>query len=331
MPQIAVVILNWNGRKLLQEFLPSIVMYSQLATIYVADNASSDDSIAYIAANFPTVKIVKNSGNYGYAGGYNRALVHVEEPYLVLINSDVQVTENWLLAPLQLLEQQPQIAIIQPKILDYKNPTKFEYAGAAGGFIDKYGFPYCRGRVFDTIEVDTGQYDASTPIFWASGACFFIRKSVFEDLQGFDTDFFAHQEEIDLCWRAKNSGYQVHYCGLSTVYHLGGGTLAYQNSRKTYLNFRNSLYMLLKNLPASQLIIIIFTRLCMDGLAGIKMLLDGKPKHCWAVIHAHFSFYKRARRFYNKRKGKQSTEYYHTSSIVLQYFIKKRREFNNLI
>ncbi len=331
MSKIAIVILNWNGQKLLEEFLPSVVKYSESATVYLADNASTDESISYVLNHFPTVKIIRNNDNYGYAQGYNRALKDLEEPYFALVNSDVEVTANWLTPIVDLFEKRTDVSIIQPKILDYKDKSKFEYAGAAGGFIDSYGFPYCRGRVFNSIETDKGQYNDIVPIFWASGACFFIRKSTFEELNGFDVDFFAHQEEIDLCWRAKNEGYQILYCGTSTIYHVGGATLDYQNSRKTYLNFRNSLFMLLKNLPRKVCFRIIFLRLCLDGLAGIKFLFEGKPKHCFAIIQAHFGFYKKAGHFYKKRTTKQVASYYSCKSIAKQYFLGKRKKYNEII
>lgn len=331
MPQIAIVILNWNGKKLLEQFLPSIVEYSTDASIYVADNASTDDSIDYIKNHYPSVKIISNDANYGYAMGYNVALKEVDEPYLALVNSDIEVTENWLLPIIELFDQKQDIAIIQPKILDYKDKSKFEYAGAGGGYIDRFGFPFCRGRIFDTLETDLGQYNDTLPIFWASGACFFIRRNIFEQLQGFDVDFFAHQEEIDLCWRAKNHGYQVYYCGQSTVYHVGGATLDYQNPRKTYLNFRNSLFMLLKNLPRKNLFLMIFIRLCLDGVAGIKFLFQGNPKHCIAVIQAHFDFYKKAKCFFKKRAPRQQDDYYYCQSIAKQYFLEKKNYFKQIL
>ena len=274
--EIAVVILNWNGLKLLEQFLPSVIQYSPQASIYVADNASTDNSISFVKDNFPTVKIIINKMNFGFAQGYNEALKHIDSEIYALVNSDVEVTENWLKPIIETFENEPKTAIIQPKILDFKRKEYFEYAGAAGGFIDKYGYPFCRGRIFDTLEKDNGQYDDNCKIFWASGACFFIRSSVFKNLNGFDTDFFAHQEEIDLCWRANNKSYVIKYNSQSAVYHLGGATLQKVNSKKTELNFRNSLLMLTKNLPKKQLFSVIFIRLVLDGIAAIQFFFSGK-------------------------------------------------------
>ena len=283
--KIAVVILNWNGKKLLRQFLPSIIQFSENAVIYVADNASTDDSIEVIKREFPTVKIIQNKDNYGFAKGYNEALQFVDEPYYALVNSDVEVTKNWLNPIYELFEKDTKIAIIQPKILDFKKKTHFEYAGAAGGFIDKYGYPFCRGRIFETLEEDKGQYNDETEIFWATGACFFIRKDVYHELKGFDADFFAHQEEIDLCWRAFNLGYKTKYTSKSVVYHVGGATLDAANPMKTYLNFRNSLYMLVKNLPIGELFLVIFMRMILDGIAALKFLVQGKmPKSIGKAI-----------------------------------------------
>lgn len=330
MKKIAVVILNWNGAKLLEQFLPSVVAFSDEAKIYVADNASTDTSLEVIKNQFPSITIIQNDDNYGFAKGYNVALQNIEEEYLCLLNSDVEVTQNWLTPILSLFENNPEIGIIQPKILDYKNKAYFEYAGAAGGFIDKFGYPFCRGRIFDTIEKDNGQYDDEQTIFWASGACFFIRRTIFNQLKGFDDDFFAHQEEIDLCWRAFNLGYKAKYSTNSVVYHVGGATLNEGNPRKTFLNFRNSLLMLLKNLPENQLFFIILSRLCLDGLAGIQFIFKGKFKHCFAIIKAHFSFYSLINKTLKKRKQSQSQNYYQTKSIVYQYFIKNGKVFDNI-
>lgn len=331
MNKIAVVILNWNGAKLLEQFLPSIIAFSDEATIYVADNASSDDSIAVIKKQFPSVKIIQNNNNFGFANGYNLALKDIEEDYYALVNSDVEVTENWLLPILSIFEKEPETGIIQPKILDFKNKENFEYAGAAGGFIDQFGYPFCRGRIFNSIEKDKQQYDDEKEIFWASGACFFIRKAVFRKLNGFDGDFFAHQEEIDLCWRAFNLGYKVKYTYKSLVYHIGGATLDNSNPKKTFLNFRNSLLMLLKNLPKNKLFPIIFSRLLLDGLAGIQFIFQGKFKHLFAILKAHFYFYHLIFRNLKKRNSSQLSNYYKSKSIVFNYFIRNGKVFDDVI
>lgn len=329
MKKIAVVILNWNGLKLLEEFLPSIVRFSAEATIYVADNASTDDSISFVKSAFPSIKIIQNTSNFGFAKGYNEALKFVEEDFYALVNSDIEVTENWLTPILEIFENQPETAIIQPKILDYKNKEMFEYAGAGGGFIDKYGFPFCRGRIFQSLEKDESQYNDEIEIFWASGACFFIRKEIFRKLNGFDEDFFAHQEEIDLCWRAFNLNYKVKYTGKSTVYHVGGATLKESNPHKTFLNFRNSLWMLTKNLPKKKLFPILFLRLSLDGQAGIHFAIQGKFTHLWAVLKSHFYFYLYLFKFLKKRESNQYANYYKVNSIVYYHFIKKGKVFDS--
>ena len=324
--KIAVVILNWNGKALLEKFLPSVVAYSKEATVYVADNASTDDSVAFVKANFPEIKIILNTENGGYAKGYNDALQHVDEEIFCLLNSDIEVTPNWLSPILQEFKTNPKTSIIQPKILDYKNKSHFEYAGAAGGFIDKYGYPYCRGRIFDTIEKDKNQYQDTT-IFWASGACFFIRKEIFKTLQGFDESFFAHMEEIDLCWRAFNLNHTTKYISASTVYHVGGATLQSSNPKKTYLNFRNSLFTLTKN-ASGNLFLLIFTRLVLDGVAAIKFLLQLKITHILAIFKAHLSYYIALPRLLKERKKlPKKKDYYHTKSIVFSYFIKGNKTF----
>jgi GT2 family glycosyltransferase len=327
LKKIAVVILNWNGAKLLEQFLPSVVQYSDEAKIYVVDNASTDRSIALLKDQFPSVTVIQNDGNYGFAKGYNVGLQQIEEDYYALVNSDIQVTENWLAPILSIFATDSSVGIIQPKILDYKNKAYFEYAGAAGGFIDQFGYPYCRGRIFETIEKDTGQYDDEVEIFWASGACFFIRKEIYQRLSGFDDDFFAHQEEIDLCWRAFTLGYKAKYTFKSTVYHVGGATLNESNPKKTFLNFRNSLLMLTKNLPENKLVPILFTRLVLDGLAGVQFIFKGKFVHCWAIIKAHFAFYSLINKNLKKRKGKSINTYYHSKSVVYSYFIKNGTVF----
>lgn len=325
--KIAVVILNWNGKKLLETFLPSVMQHSPEASIYVADNASTDDSVAFVKAHFPNITVIQNHSNLGFAGGYNEALQKVDADIYALVNSDIEVTPNWLQPIIDKFQNETKTAIIQPKILDYKNKAFFEYAGAAGGFIDQYGYPFCRGRIFETIEKDTHQYDDETDIFWASGACFFIRKEVFHELHGFDADFFAHQEEIDMCWRAFNLGHQIKFTSKSVVYHLGGATLQQGNPRKTFLNFRNSLLMLVKNLPKSNLFQILLIRLVLDGVAGIQFFLKGKPLHTWAIVKAHFSFYSLFCKNYKKRSNQQLPNYYITKSIIYRYFIQNNSIF----
>ena len=328
----AVVILNWNGKKLLEQFLPSIVNFSSKeAEIYVADNASSDDSLQFVREFFPSVKIIENQTNEGFAKGYNDALQLIEANIYCLINSDIEVTENWLTPVLELFAKEKNTAIIQPKLLDYKNKTKFEYAGAAGGFIDLYGYPYCRGRIFWDLEKDNSQYNDIAPIFWASGACFFIRSKVYHQLGGFDEDYFAHQEEVDLCWRTKNAAYDVKYVGTSTVYHVGGATLQESNPRKTYLNFRNSLLNVIKNVPKEWFAFVVLLRLILDGIAGLKFLVELRPIHTIAVIKAHLSVYKNLFKFLKKRrKLKRNYIYNLHTSIVWQYFILRRKTFDKL-
>jgi len=325
--KIAVVILNWNGKKLLEQFLPSVVQNSPEATVYLADNASTDDSISFVTKHFPTVQIIKNEYNFGYAQGYNEALKQVHTDIYALVNSDVEVTLNWLQPILETFKNETNTAIVQPKILDYKRKDYFEYAGAGGGFIDKYGYPFCRGRIFETIEKDLGQYNDTCDIFWASGACFFIRSSVFKELNGFDVDFFAHQEEIDLCWRAINKNYTIKYNGLSTIYHVGGATLNEENPKKTFLNFRNSLFMLTKNLPKEKLFKILFIRMLLDGIAGIRFLFQGKFAHFFAVLKAHFHYYHSINRNLKKRAEFQVSSYFNRNSIVFDNYIKKRHNF----
>ncbi|HEY9170230.1 MAG TPA: glycosyltransferase family 2 protein [Lutibacter sp.] len=332
--KIAIVILNWNGKHLLEKFLPSIVKYSNFnnVEIHVADNASTDDSVAFVNQTYPQIKIIQNHVNGGFAKGYNDALQHVDAAIYALVNSDIEVTDGWLNPIISTFEKELNTAIIQPKILDYKNKSKFEYAGAAGGFIDKYGYPFCRGRVFSTVETDSNQYNDETEIFWASGACFFIRTAVYHELNGFDEDYFAHQEEIDLCWRAKNLSKTIKYIGSSTVFHVGGATLKEANPTKTFLNFRNSLFSLVKNLPENKLILIILARMVLDGFAGLKFLMEWKPSHCLAIIKAHLSFYRHLPKMLKKRKNSAKTAtYYKTDSIVWQYFILGKKKYEALL
>lgn len=331
--KIAIVILNWNGKNLLEKFLPNIVKYSALPNteVIVADNASIDDSVKFISENFPTVKIIQNTTNGGFAKGYNDALQYVNADIFALVNSDIEVSENWLSPIISTFKNQPNTAIVQPKILAYKNKSFFEYAGAGGGFIDEYGYPFCRGRIFSEIEKDENQFNDEVEIFWASGACFFIRSEVFKQLNGFDEDYFAHQEEIDLCWRAKNLGKTIKYNGASTVYHVGGATLKEESPRKSFLNFRNSLFSLVKNLPAHKLLSVIFIRMLLDGVAGAKFLIELRPIHTLAILRAHFSFYFYAYKMFKKRKlSLANNTYFYTKSIVFQYFIKGKKKFSDL-
>ena len=288
----AVVVLNWNGKAWLEKFLPNLVNHSQVATVFVADNASTDDSVDYVKINFPTVKIIVNASNGGYAKGYNDVLKQIDAEYFVLINSDIEVTAGWLSPIISLMDSDKQIASCQPKILNYNSKTKFEYAGASGGFIDNLGYPFCRGRIFDDLEQDKGQYNDAVEVFWATGACLFVRSTHFWELGGLDEDFFAHQEEIDLCWRLKNKGYKIMVQPKSVVYHVGGGTLNAGSPFKTHLNFRNNLFMLFKNLPISSLFTTIPMRLVLDGVAALTFLNKEKGlEHVLAIAKAHFSFY----------------------------------------
>ena len=329
----AVVILNWNGKALLVKFLPSIVKFSKGdASIYIADNNSTDDSISFIKENYPKIKIIQNKINGGYAKGYNDALQLIDADIYALVNSDIEVTKDWLKPIIKEFEKSSNTAAIQPKILDYKNKSKFEYAGAAGGYLDFMGYPYCKGRIFMELENDVNQYDDTYDIFWATGACFFIKSEVFRLLKGFDEDYFAHQEEIDLCWRIQNEGYNIKYVGASTVYHVGGATLKETNPHKTYLNFRNSLFSISKNVPKRFLFFVIMFRLLLDAIAGIKFIFELKPIHTWAIIKAHFSFYKNLPKMIIKRKkiSFKQTKYYHKFSVVWQHFILKRNKFSEL-
>ena len=329
--KVAVVILNWNGKDLLEKFLPSVVKFSKEATVYVADNASTDDSVSFISENFPSVKIIQNKVNGGYAKGYNDALKNLSETILVLLNSDVEVTENWLQPVISEFEKDSSVVAAQPKILDFKNKDYFEYAGAAGGFIDKYGYPYCRGRIFNTLEKDTGQYNDVKDIFWASGACLFLKAEAFWQAGGLDEDYFAHQEEIDLCWRLKSKGGKIVYVGNSKVYHVGGATLDSLNPKKTFYNFRNSLLNLLKNAGGANAFSAIFMRMVLDGAAAFQFLFQGKPEHSIAIVKAHFSFYSLVPKFIGKRKKNASDiKYFAIKSIVYQYFIRHNKFYDQL-
>lgn len=288
--EIAVVILNYNGKSFLEEFLPAVVEHSKTATIWVVDNASTDDSVAFLEENYPDIKRVINSENGGFAQGYNEGLKDICADYYVLLNSDVEVTKNWIEPCISLLESDEKIAALQPKILAQKNKSHFEHAGAAGGYLDKNFYPFCRGRIFSEVEEDRAQYDDDTEVFWASGACMFIRAKLYHQFGGLDGDFFAHMEEIDLCWRMKKSGYKVMVCGASQVYHVGGGTLNYMNPKKTYLNFRNSLFMIYKNYEGN-LFLKLFGRLILDGFAAAIFLMKFQFSHFAAVFKSHLVLY----------------------------------------
>lgn len=290
-PKVIVAILNWNGRRHLEKFLPSVIAstYPNLE-IVVGDNASTDDSVAYIQQKFPTIRIIQNDKNYGFAEGYNRILSQLDADYFVLLNSDVEVKARWIEPLVTLMESDSQIAAAQPKILSYAHKHLFEYAGAAGGFLDIFGYPFCRGRIFDSIEADKGQYDTEAEIFWASGAAFFIKKKYWKESGGFDSYFFAHMEEIDLCWRLKNKGYKIMYCPQAEVYHVGGGTLHAEHPHKTFLNFRNNLLMLRKNLPFVKALAIISFRFWLDFASLLKYVCAGKIKNALAISKAHRAF-----------------------------------------
>ncbi|WES99142.1 glycosyltransferase family 2 protein [Chryseobacterium arthrosphaerae] len=319
--KLAIAILNWNGKNWLEKFLPGVVQFSQNADIYVIDNLSTDDSVAFLEADFPTVKVIRNNDNYGFAGGYNEGLKQIPHEYYCLLNSDVEVTANWTDPVLELFGKDRSISAIQPKVLSYTNKNYFEFAGAAGGLIDNLGYPYCRGRIFDDLEEDNGQYDDEAEIFWASGCCLFIRSKDFWEQKGFDARFFAHQEEIDLCWRLINSGKKIFYTGKSKVYHVGGGTLNKQSAQKTYLNIRNNLSMVLKNLLFPKVIWVIAFRLCLDGAAGIYFGIKLGLPHFWAVIRAHFSFYGQAPGTWKLRQKHQKKDFYQSKWLIFKHFL----------
>jgi GT2 family glycosyltransferase len=337
-PRVAVVVLNYNGEKLLPEFLPSVYnsSYPNLRLV-LADNASTDGSVEWVKANLPTFEILKNEINGGYAEGYQNIINKITDvDYYILLNSDVEVTENWIEPVIELMENNIDIAIAQPKILSYLDKKNFEYAGAAGGYIDKFGYPFCKGRIFDTVEKDENQYKGNTEIFWASGAAMFIKADVYHKSGGLDVDFFAHMEEIDLCWRIKNMGYKVYSCNASVVYHLGGATLHESNPHKTYLNFRNSLITLRKNLALHKSFSIIFIRHVLDLIQWIRFMLAGKFRHAFAINRAHYDFLITQITWHNKRKkllklfkSPNNTGIYNRS-IVFDYFLLGKKTFNKL-
>jgi len=334
-PSVAVVILNWNGKELMSRFLPGIVKsrYPNLQLI-VGDNASTDGSAAFIRANFPAIRIIENDRNYGFAEGYNRIIKQIDADYFVLLNSDVEVPENWIAPVIRAMEADERIAVAQPKIKWFSDQTKFEYAGGAGGFMDRNCFPFCRGRLFDLLEADHGQYDDEKEVFWAGGAAFFIKRKQWEESGGLDPDLFAHMEEIDLCWRLKNMGYKIIYCPGAEVYHVGGGTLDAGNPYKVFLNFRNNLMIMQKNLPFGEAVWALLLRMCIDFVALLQFLLKGEIRFARAVNKAHYQFLKSMRSTAVKRGKSQLPYLRHTgvyqSSIVWDYFIRGIRYFSQL-
>lgn len=335
MSTTSVVILNYNGQKILEQFLPSVIQHSQNYEIVVADNCSTDSSVSFIKEHYPDIKIVQIPENRGYSSGYNYALKQIQSEYYILLNSDVEVSENWIAPIIELMEKDPKIAAAQPKILSFHNREKFEYAGAAGGFLDTLGYPFCRGRIFNTIENDNGQYDDQRTVFWATGACLFIRSSVFHELEGFDDDFFAHMEEIDLCWKINNIGLKIIYTSSSVVYHVGGGTLQKSNPKKTYLNFRNGLSLIYKNYSTSDLIIKLPLRIILDWIAAFQMLFHS-PRDFFSVMRAHWDFIKllplntKKRGAQKKKETTKSTPLVLNKSIIWEYFIKRKSKFSDL-
>jgi GT2 family glycosyltransferase len=329
----AVVILNWNGKKFLEKFLPGVIEHSSpAAEIIIADNDSKDDSLDYLEKKHPGISIIRLKKNHGFAGGYNLALKEIKADFYILLNSDIEVTKNWIDPVIRTMEQDPSIAACQPKIRSYKEPETFEYAGAAGGFIDKYGYPFCQGRMFQSLETDDGQFNEAREIFWATGACMFVRADVFHKLGGFDDDFFAHMEEIDFCWRAKNQGYKIMYCPDSTIFHIGGGTLPKNNSRKTYLNIRNNIIMLFKNLESERLVRVLAARMILDYIAAIKFLVDGGFKDMAAVIKAHFYFWRNISRLKKKREkiSHHKVSQIYWGNVVLQHYLHRKKSFRQL-
>jgi GT2 family glycosyltransferase len=328
----AIVILNWNTRKHLETFLPFLVKYSSSGDveIIVADNASTDDSVEFLKANYPHIRLILLDKNYGFAEGYNLALKHVDAEYYIILNSDIEVTENWIPPLIDLLEKNPEIAACMPKLRSYFNRNYFEYAGSAGGYIDKYGYPFCKGRIFQTLEKDEGQYDGIHQVFWATGACMVIKAKVFREMGGFDPYFFAHQEEIDLCWRLQNKGYKIYCNTQSVLYHWGGGTLPKSNPHKTYLNFRNNLVLLFKNLPRTKWYQILFIRLVLDGIAALRFAVGSQPGEFWAVFRAHLSFYKYLIEHKSNKTSNKPLSLIYPKNIVIQYYIRKKRFFSEL-
>ena len=337
MTRTAIVTLNWNGKGFLQKFLPGVMKKSsgKDTKVVIADNGSTDDSIPFLQENFPGIELISFDKNYGFTGGYNKALSKVEAEYFILLNSDIEVTENWVAPLMDILEKDSNVAVVMPKIKSWSDPDFFEYAGAAGGFIDKFGYPFCRGRILNNIEKDEGQYDSETEIFWATGACMAIKAKTFREAGGFDSFMFAHMEEIDLCWRLRNQGFKIMFTPKSVVYHVGGGSLPNEHPRKLYYNFRNNLILLYKNLPKGKLYSTLITRLILDGIAAIKFLLSFKFSYVAAVARAHFQFYTVVPAYHKQRKksGPKNREFPNQvfrKSMLIRFYLKKKKKFSEL-
>lgn len=339
MHKTAVVILNWNGLGFLKMFLGTVIKYSvdNETSVFVADNGSTDGSPEWIAENFSEVNLIRLDKNHGFAGGYNLALDQIDARYFVLLNSDIEVTQGWLLPLVSFMDNNPDVASCQPKVLSYNQKDHFEHAGAAGCFIDKFGYPFCRGRVINKVEKDTGQYDNQINIFWSSGACMIVKSEAWRKCGGFDDDFFAHMEEIDLCWRFHKAGYRVCFLPESVIYHIGGGTLSYSSPYKTYLNFRNSLFLLYKNLPDNKLNSVLFIRRILDGLAAVYFLLQGSFSSVASVWRAHIDYYRAMDKLKEKRKAVKKLEINSAhetvlnKSIVFEFYVKGHKTYKSLI
>lgn len=334
----AIVILNWNGEKFLRQFLHTLVENTnpELARICIIDNGSTDGSLQFLSENFLQIQLVKLDKNYGFAGGYNRGLKEIDAEYFMLLNSDVEVGKDWISPLVELMDNDKTIGVCGPKLIDYNNREKFEYAGAAGGYIDKYGYPFCRGRLFESIESDNGQHDTREDCLWISGAALFIRSKLFFEVGGFDDDFFAHQEEIDLCWRVQNSGYRVVCEPKSEIYHVGGGALPKSNPFKTFLNFRNNLYLVVKNLPDKEIGKVLFVRFFLDVVAAVRMIFQGNFKECHAVFRAYGAFLKNKKKMKQKRlpvTRKPSSEIIgmYCGSIVFKHFLGKKQTSREIL
>jgi len=338
MNLVSIVILNWNGEKHLHDFLPSVIEHSQIegVEIVVADNDSTDNSVEFLESTHPSIRLIRLDENYGFTGGYNRAFEQVDAKYFLLLNSDVEVTAGWLEPLIDFMENSESCGLCTPKVMDFNKRTHFEYAGAAGGYIDRFGYPFCRGRIFDHLEEDKGQYDQVTEIFWGTGACLMVRSSLYKEAGGLDEQFFAHMEEIDLCWRIKRMGHSIYYIPTSTIYHVGGGTLAYHNPRKTYFNFRNNLLLLYKNLPAKKRRGILFARMVLDGISALRFLMQGHFSDFRAIFRAHRDYSGMKSHYKGMDKTNKSpgnnviTSGIYPRSIVACFFLKGKKRYSDL-